>query len=110
MNRAYIYLPFLLLLLAGCSTPQTFRERLIVGYETVAEVRTGTATLLNAKKISSADGENVQQQADLARQGLDIAKGLEKQDLPAAELKLTATQTVIRALKDYLIARQGATK
>jgi hypothetical protein len=94
--------------LIGCATPQTFNQRLLVGYETVAETRTQTATLLNGRLISSADAENVQQQANLAREGLDIAKGMRSTQPQAAEQKLSSMQTVISALKAYLMLKEGA--
>lgn len=91
--------------LVACATPQSFNERLLVGYETVAEVRSSTSTLLNARKIDSADAENVQKQANLAREGLDVAGSLASSQPAAAEAKLSAAQAVVRALKEYLATK-----
>ena len=59
-------------LLAGCAAlgleaPQTFNEKLAVGYSTVTAVRAAAATFVSSGKLSPDDAQNVQTQADTAR-------------------------------------------
>jgi hypothetical protein len=89
----------------GVSTPQTFNARLATGYATVTGVRNATATLLVAKVITKQDAQNVQDQADVARAGLDIAGQLKTTDPLAAENRLTSTITILSALQTYLTSR-----
>jgi len=112
MNHARIYLSLVaLLLIVGCETlgiakPETFKEKLAVGYVTVTAVRQSATTLLTAKRLTADDAQNVQDQANNARAGLDIARGLEKTDPKAADAKLTAIRTALTALQAYLTARE----
>lgn len=106
MKPKYL-LPFLLLLLAGCAalgvpTPKSFNERVAAGYVAAAGLRTSAATLLNGGVISSKDAENVQKQADVAREGLDVARTLPAAD---AENKLQATLALLNAAKGYLCGK-----
>lgn len=100
-----------LLSLAACAQlgiPQAdqFNERVAVGYATVTAVRASATTLLDARKISSADAVNVQQQADTARAGLDIARTLDTTSPAAADAKLQSALTVLTALETYLRSKQ----
>lgn len=102
----------LTLMLAGCAQlglapAETFNQRLAVGYSTVTAVRQSATTLLVAKKITAEDAQNVQRQADNARAGLDIARGLEKTDPTAANAKLLAVRTALTALQAYLVSKEG---
>ncbi len=92
----------------GVASPETFNQKLAVSVATVTEVRNSAATLLMAGKISAADAQNVQAQADVAREGLNIARGLSGTDLSAASNRLEVTTVALRALQTYLIAKQGA--
>lgn len=99
-----------LLLLAGCAqlgipAPDSFNDRLALAYVTVAEVRSTTATLLTAKKISAEEAERVQESANVARQGLDVARVISKTDMTAAEGRVTAIRTTLQALTAYLASR-----
>ena len=104
------YLLVLLLTLAaacaqlGLPTPQTFSERLAVGYVAVTAIRDSATKLLVAKKISADDAQNVQNQADNARAGLDIARKLA--DVDAANAKLASVQAALVGLQSYLAARK----
>jgi len=107
-----VWLFTLALLLSGCTAlglPQadTFNERLAVGYATVTTVRTTAVTLLNTKKISAEDGQNVLSTTDGARAGLDLARVLAGTNLPAAESKLTAARSILTAVQAYLASRGG---
>jgi hypothetical protein len=111
MKHATLFGLFVLalgMLLVGCATrAETFNQRLLVAYNTVTEVRTQTKTLLQVKKITSTDAENIQRQADTARAGLDVARSLRSTQPLAAEDRLTATRAVLLALQTYLIAQQA---
>lgn len=95
---------FLLLLVVGCATlglptPQSFNEKLLTAYTGVTAVRAGGDKLLEARKIGSADAENVQKQADNVRTGLDLAASME--DPVLAANKLTTTVAILTALQTY---------
>lgn len=93
----------------GVPTPSTFNEKLAVGVASVTSVRTSATTLLQAGKITPADAQNIQTQADTAREGLNVARGLSGTDLTGAGNKLTAATAVLTALQTYLLTKQGAT-
>ena len=101
----------LLTLAAGCAalgvpSPETFNQRLAVGYSTVTEVRRAATTLLTAQKLSVADAENVLKQTDNARTGLDLAKSMHATTPLLAADKLSATITALSALQTYLATRR----
>lgn len=91
----------------GVPQPQTFAQRVAVGYASVTTVRQTATALLKAKRITVDDAENVQQQADNVRAALDIARTMHAADPPAAEAKLAQTRAVLAALNDYL-AKKGS--
>lgn len=110
MNLKHWYAIFFAFLLVACAqlgipAPETFNERLAAGYGTVAQVRVTATTLLDAKKITSDDAQNVLAATDAARQGLDVARSLSKTDLTAAEGKVTAIRATLTALSGYLATR-----
>lgn len=90
----------------GVPTAKSFNERLAVGYSTVTTVRQTATTLVQDDVISPNDAANVQQQADNARAGLDIASTLKGVDLEAADARLLASLQILHALEDYLRSRQ----
>ncbi len=104
---------FLLTLAAGCAAlgiqaPQTFNEKLAVGYTSVTSIRQAATTLLTSAKITPDDAQNVQNQADNARMALDIARATFKTgDTTGAQTKLDTTITALTALQSYL-ASKGA--
>ena len=98
------------LLLSACTTlgvptVTTFNEQLAVGYTTVTTVRQTATTLLQAKKITADDGQNVLNVTDGARTGLDIARSISKTDLQAATNKLDAVRTILVGLQTYLASK-----
>ena len=98
------------LALSACASvpqPKTFNERLAYGYTTVTTIRQIGTNLVTAGKISANDAQNVQDQANNARVGLDIAKTLSGQ---AAEDKLTVTLTLLQGLQSYLLAKENGGK
>jgi hypothetical protein len=94
-------------LLHGCAalgvpTPQTFSERLAAGYVSVTTTRQTATILLNGQVITSADATNIQKQADVAREGLDVARTLQGID---AQKKLDATLLILDTAHSYLCAK-----
>lgn len=109
MKRLYelSIVPLLAILLLGCAsmgvpTPQTFRERIAAAYVTVTGIRQTTLTLLQAKKISPDDAGNVNQSADQARAGVDIARSIETVDPTGADNRLNASIAILESLQAYL--------
>lgn len=97
--------------LGGCAvlggpTPETFNQKLAVGYSTVTAVRSTATQLLIAKKIGSGDAQNVQKQADAAREGLDVAREMSKVDFKAADVKLSTVTSTLQVLQRYLVSKQ----
>ena len=98
-------------MLAGCAqlglpTATTFQERLTAGYALNSEVRTSAATLLNAKKLTADDGQNILDQTNTARAGLDVARTIGRTDPKAGDAKLTSIRTVLLALQAYLATKE----
>lgn len=101
---------FILLLAVGCAalglaSPQTFNQKLAVGYGTVTSIVATADTLFVAKKISPDDAQNVLDQANNAKAALDIARTASKTDLAAAGTKLGSAITVLTALQSYLATK-----
>jgi len=99
------------LMLAACAqlgipTAQNFDEKALAVQLVVVEVRTTNAALLDAKKISSADAINVRKGADIAQEGIDVAREIAKIDIATAEGKLTAVRTGLTAISTYLASRK----
>lgn len=110
-NVQRYFMFYVVAMLTGCAQmgvppANTFDERLAAGYALNAQVRATATELLNAKKISSSDGQNVLEQTNNARTGLDIAKTMSMTSLESAEGKLNAVRTVLTALQSYLASRR----
>lgn len=100
----------ILLLLPGCETlgiqqPTTFNEKAAAVLGTITTVRTTATTLLNEKKISADDGQNVLQATDNARAGLDVARSIAKSNPAAANARIDAIRSSLTALQSYLATR-----
>jgi hypothetical protein len=98
-------------LAVGCAQlsvphPKNSEEQAVLVLAAVAGVRDATATLLTAGKISIADAENVQRQADNVHSGVVIARSLISFDPAAADAKLKQTQMVLGALQVYLATKE----
>ena len=107
LQRQHFLLPLLLLVLSACTalgvaTPQTFNEKLVVGYSTVTASRDATATLLSSGKLSAPDAQNLEQQLDNARTGLDLARQIHATNPSVGDAKLDAVVTGLTALQAYL--------
>jgi uncharacterized protein YjbK len=97
----------LAVVISGCAAfgvpqPQSFGERLAAGYVSVTTVRQTAKILLDGQVISSNDATNVQKQADVAREGLNVARTLDGID---AEKKIEAMLLVLDTAQSYLCAK-----
>lgn len=104
------YLSTLLLILTACAAlgvpkAETFHQKLAGGYTTVAAARDTTATLLSAGRITAADAQNIQNQCDNLRSGLDVARSLHASDPAIGDDKLAAIITGLNTLSAYLASR-----
>jgi hypothetical protein len=111
MNALRIPLIVAIVALAACQsfgipTPQTFPERIAAAYVTTTGVRQTALTLLTAKRISPDDAKNVNESANHARAGIDIARSLEVVDPTAADNRLNASIAILEALNTYLGERK----
>lgn len=86
--------------LAACAG--SFNTQLARGYTTTAAARDTAGVLLDARVIDDREAAQVQQQADNARAGLDIAAEVNESDPERAQGKLAATLVAIRELTNYL--------
>jgi hypothetical protein len=98
------------LMLVGCAqlglpTPETFNERLAASYGAVTAARQSATTLLQQKRITAADAENILKQTDAARAGLDISRTMASTDLNAANARLNAVRSALTGLQTYLNSR-----
>jgi hypothetical protein len=122
-----LMIPVALPALSGCAAlgmpvAQTFNERLASAYGAVTAVREATAIWLDAQvkaanevsdqgrrdalvAAARVDAMNVQRQADSAREGLDVARGLRGIDVTKSEERLTSTLQILQALQKYLEVR-----
>lgn len=97
----------------------TFNKRLASGYSTVTAIRNATASWIDSKVVEcnkladqqartgclatvKADAQNIQDQADQARAGLDAAGSWKVLDVKTAEGRLAATLTILQSLQAYL--------
>lgn len=118
MNTRSLQLSFLLfiaVLLSACGgcaqlglpTAQTFNEKMAVAYASVTQVRDTATTLVQQKKISADDAQNVLTATDTARVGLDTARKIHATDPAAGDAKLASVRTALAALSTYLATRGG---
>ena len=113
MKLSLLHWPLLALfaLLVGCAqlgvpTPETTQERIAVTVASVTGVRQSTLTLLQAKRITPDDAENIQKQADNVIAAAQVARSLVGVDPAAADAKLQQTRAVLLALQQYLLTKQ----
>lgn len=97
----------LLVACASMPAPKTFEDNVAATVVSVTQTRKAAELLLVAGKITRADAENVQKQADNAREAVAVAMAIRTTDPGAAQNKLTAAVTVLRALDTYL-AQKGS--
>lgn len=88
-------------------TATTFNEQMALALGAVAAVRATATTLVQAKRITPDDAQNVQTAASTARTGLDLARAMAGTDLVSAGNRLTAIMTGLTALQAYLASKGG---
>lgn len=105
--------------LLGVGKVETFNQRLAAGYTSVTAIREVASTWLDAQvryaqaeqdpalrqALLSAirrDAQNIQDQADKAREALDVAGTLKGLDLKNAEARLTSALAILEALQRYV--------
>ena len=98
-------------LLAACaplwvSTPQTFDERLADAIAKASAVRTTTTTLYRENLISADDAQRMHAQADNAREGLEVARGVQATDPAAGSVRLAAEVATLDGLQTDLNAKR----
>lgn len=106
-------LPFIfaVLVLSACAVlgvpqPQSFNERVAFTMSGVTATREAATELVSNGVITPDDAQNVQQQADTAREGVDLAVAFHATKPEQAEAKLAAAQVIVAALKDYIVRNQ----
>ena len=90
----------------GLPTAQTFDQKLTAGYATAEGINRSATTLLNAKKLSSADGQHVLDQTRNLRAGLDVARAMHKSDPKSADSKVDAMRAALTAVQAYLTSKE----
>ena len=103
---------FVLALLVGCAqlglpTPATTNERIAAAQASVTQARATATQLLQAKKISSDDAQNVLKQTDAAREGIDLVRTMSAADPAGANNRLTQIVAVLTALQAYLATKEA---
>lgn len=79
--------------LAACAAaPASFDARLATAYQTVTAIRTSTAQLVTAGKVTSTKGQAVLNVTDRAREALDAAAA--NKDEGSLDLALSVLKTV----------------
>lgn len=110
--KRYLLISFMLLFgafLGACGSmpsPKTFDDKVAATVVSVTQTRKAAELLLVAGKISRADAENVQKQADAAREAIAVAMAIRSNDPTAAQTKLETAVKVLQLLDSYL-AQKG---
>lgn len=92
--------------MTGCAAftkPQSFDDRLAYAYGVHTAVQTAAANSVNAKELSSAQGEQVLKLADDSRRILDAASvAIDAGDIRTAEGQLALATNILTQLQTYL--------
>lgn len=89
----------------GVPTPQTFNEKEAAAISSVTAIRGTALSLLQAGKITAGDAQNIQGQADNARQAIQVADQIHTANPEAGGDRLTAIITGLNAISAYLATR-----
>ena len=114
-SPAAAFAALVLTVLAGCAAlgipsvpkPESFNEKVAAGYTLVTSARSTGTALLNAHVISADDAENVLEQTDNLRQGVEVARAMS--DAAASGSKIDAVLAGLVALDSYLCVRKHGT-
>ena len=106
-----IALAFLCALLAACQTlnvpaPTTFNQKATAAYNALDAAVQTTATLLQSRKITPDDAQQVHDQIAQIKSGVDIAVQVHANDSQAGDDRLATAITALTALQAYLAGRQ----
>lgn len=97
---------FLPLIQLGCSNipvPQDVNQDITYSIAGVSGIRATTTELLTAKQITSDEAQTVQNYANTARTGLDVAFKFMQQGLETkAKNSLDLAKSVLQSAKDFL--------
>lgn len=98
--------------LAACAAfnvpaPETFNERAVAGYSTIATAAETASALLDAGSITAEEARDVHTRLSQAKEGIDIAVALRAGgDFSNAETRLAATIAALETLRVFLRSRQ----
>lgn len=109
--KTYFVMAVLAVVLSACQIlgvpePQTFNQRVLVARSNVTTIRQTATVLLNNKVISSNDAQNVQNSANMARDGLDVASEIYALNPKGGMDKLEASINILESLQRYLASKQ----
>lgn len=91
----------------GVPTPDTLNQKIAATVATATGVREQTLLLGQAGKLSKADAQNIQNQADTVVAGAEVARSLTLTDPAAANAKLANTRALLAALQAYLLSKEA---
>lgn len=89
----------------GVQTPTTFNEKEAAAISSVTAIRNTALSLLQGGKIDAGDAQNIQNQANTAREAIVVADQLHAANPSAGDDRLTAVITSLTALQSYLATR-----
>lgn len=92
----------------GVPKAETFTERLAYAYSTHTAIQNAAASSLQAREISSTDGEQILKLSDQSRQVLDAARAASQAgDVATAEGRLALATNILQQLQAYLRNKGG---
>lgn len=106
-----LWLSFVLVALSACAVlgvpnPETFNQRAASTYTSISATRLTAAALVGGGVLSKADGANVQEQADAARGGVDLARQIHANAPQAGEDRLQLSIAILTAIQTYLDSKK----
>lgn len=98
------------LMVAACSVvgvpaPKSFNDRVAAAVSSITTVRQTTIVLLERDKITAKDAQNIQNTANQARDGLEVARELYRIQPRSGEERLEATIRILESLQRYVDKR-----
>lgn len=108
MHRKFVFLPILLMLIAGCAQlglapAASLSDRIAYAYGTHTAVLQATTSSLEAGDIGSEDAARVLKVADESRKALDAARlAVGSGDISTAEGRLQLATALLTELQTYL--------
>jgi uncharacterized lipoprotein YmbA len=109
--KKHLYLSAIVLLLItacaslGVPSPTTFNEKEAAAISTVTAIRGTALSLLQSGKITAEDAQNIQGQADNAREAIVVADQIHAANPEAGGDRLTAIVAGLTAIQAYLATR-----